>query len=127
MKKLFLLVLTLSLGFAAFAGSDEEEEKPDPNPVPIVRGDYTDQIKLQPRSLVPITCYYIGDEVVLGFLYDLGEVEADVTSQTTGEQWLAYGDAADGELRIAASSESGSYVVRIRTADGSIWHGCYTR
>lgn len=126
MKKLFLLVLTLSLGFAAFAGQDDEE-KPDPNPVPIVRGDYTDQTKLQPRSLVPITCYYIGDEVVLGFLYDLGEVEADVTSLTTGEQWFAYGDAADGELRIAASSESGSYVVRIQTADGTLWHGCYTR
>lgn len=127
MKKLFLLVLTLSLGFAAFAGADEEEERPEPNPVPIVSGDYTDQMKLQPRSLVPITCYYIGDEVVLGFLYDLGEIEADVTSLTTGEQWLAYGDAADGELRIAASSESGSYVVRIRIADGSIWHGCYMR
>ncbi len=126
MKKLFLLVLTLSLGFAVFAGQDDDE-RPDPNPVPIVSGDYGDTTKIQPRSLVPITCYYIGDEVVLGFLCDLGEVEADVMSLTTGEQWFACGDAADGELRMAASSESGSYVVRIRTADGSIWHGCYTR
>lgn len=124
MKKLLLLVLTMLIGFGVFAGNEDEEM---PNPVPIVPGEYSDTTKIQPRSLVPITCYYIGDEVVLGFLYDLGEVEADVTSQTTGEQWLAYGDAADGELRIAASSESGSYVVRIRTADGSIWHGCYTR
>ncbi len=126
MKKLFLLVLTLSLGFAVFAGQDDDE-RPDPNPVPIVSGDYGDTTKIQPRSLVPITCYYIGDEVVLGFLCDLGEVEADVTSLTTGEQWFACADAADGELRMTASSESGSYVVRVRTADGSIWHGCYTR
>ena len=50
-----------------------------------------------------------------------------VTSLTTGEQWFACGDAAQGELRVAASAEEGDYVVQIYAANGQSWYGCYSR
>lgn len=126
MKKLILLIVAAFAGVSIY-GAQEKDTEPEPNPVPIVRGDYTDQTKIQPRSMVPITCYFCGEEVVLNFMDDLGEVEVTVVSLGTGEQWFLYGDAADGELRISTTTESGNYVVQIHAVDGGSWHGCFTR
>ena len=104
MKKYLLCALMAVFAFNAFADEDKTKPKSDdePNPVPVIRGDYGDLEKVAPRSLEPITCYVKGDEVVLNFMVDLGEVEVIVSSLTTGEQWFACGDAAQGEIRVIA-------------------------
>ena len=130
MKKYLMCALMAVFAFNAFAEQDKTktkpDEEPDPNPVPIVSGDYGDPDKVRPRSLEPITCYVKGEEVVLNFMADLGEVEVVVSSLTTGEQWFACGDAAQGEIRVTASDEEGNYVVQIYAANGDAWYGCYT-
>ena len=126
MKKQLLFALMALVAFNVFADQGTtKKDKPDPSPIPIVKGEFGNPDKDRPRSLEPFTCYYAGGEIVLEFLADLGEVEVVVTSLTTGEQWFAYGFAAEGMIRVAASDEEGDYVVQIY-ANGESWYGCYT-
>ncbi len=123
MRRLLFLIFALGIGMMAMA----QDEKPLPNPVPIIKGEYDDHTKNQPRSIVdvPLTCIYKAGQVELCFLEELGEAEIVITSLTTGEQWNTVADTAAGVVIVAVSEEAGEYVVQIHAA-GDAWHGCYT-
>ncbi len=123
MKYILGFFIALSVTLAGFAAQDDEQTK---NPVPIIKGEYGDHTKIQPRSIVrvPMTCMQAGGQVQICFTEDLGEVEVIVTSLTTGEQWFAVGNASN-VITVQASDEAGDYVVQIY-AGSNAWYGCYT-
>ena len=117
-KVLFMLLILFSIN--GYAGEMVESQDNNQD-VLLQKGDSKDHKKVDPRTLIPITCVYVDGTVQLTILENLGEIELFVTNQTTGEQWSTVNNWV-----LQTSTASGVYLVEIVTEDGTTYWGTYT-
>lgn len=122
MKKFILLLMALLLPLSAFEMS--ADEKPVIKRIPIKVARYP---KLQ-RDLapIPLESYFYGPMSCIHTtaLTDLGEVEVNVTNNSTGEFWTdTFDTSVESQFHLQISATSGYYVIEYTTASGDIYEG----
>ena len=95
--------------------------------VEIHKGTIEDNNVVRPRipADVPMTCTYSNASLFFTFLEDLGEVEITVTHQATGANATCRYDSVWGSAVVAASPDSGTYLIEIVTERGDYYYGEY--
>ena len=78
---------------------------------------------IQPRTVKP-ECYYLDGHVYIICNSSITSVDATVTRLSDNTEWS---DSSLGNtLRMAVSSNAGTYLLVLTLSDGSTWYGEYT-
>lgn len=75
---------------------------------------------------IPILCSYNNESISVYFYDDLGNVDITLINVTTGEEWIEFGNSANGEISIVTSGTLGDYQIIIETEVGDIYYGNYS-
>ena len=123
MRKFFVLFSVLFvLGTIQVLGngmSVNDEKKP----IPIKQGSPIDHFESEPRTLIPILCFYENEDLNFTFSVDVGEVAISVTNQTTGATQTTMFDSAFGQTVVNIGNTNASYLIYIVTEDGTTYWG----
>lgn len=130
--KLLVLFLLLSIGSSLSVSgievfSVDTAEKGD---VPVRKDDgYTWDPVNGPRTqnIFLLTCHYEDEMVYLNFLADVGLVKLTVTNLATGDSWTATQLSTLGSLYLQTSTNSGNYMVEIKTELDGNYIGYFIR
>ena len=110
-KTLLILVALLLTSIYSICNAQTVGEKN----VKIEKGTSEEVSEIRPRIPyeVPITCIYSNASLFFTFGEDLGEVEITVTHQATGANATYRYDSVWGSAVVAASPDSGTYLIGI--------------
>ena len=123
MKRMLLfLCMFMSFSVVSTWAGDETGKN-----VEIEKGEVKNEITTLPRIPyeVPITCTYSNASLFFTFLEDLGEMEITVTNPSIGVVSVSEYDSAYGSVVVAASPDSGTYLIEIVTESGEYYYGEY--
>lgn len=121
MKKFILLLMALLLPLSALVIN--ADTKPVMKKIPIRIGKETIRRDLVP---IPLESYFYGPMSCIHTtaLTDLGEVEVNVTNNSTGEFWTdTFDTSVESQFHLQISATSGYYVIEYTTASDDTYEG----
>ena len=117
-KRTFLFILALLPCFLLSTAKTSADLPTEGQPIVIDRPDH-----IQPRTIKP-ECYYLDGHVYIICNSSITSVDATVTRLSDNTEWS---DSSLGNtLRMAVSSNAGTYLLVLTLSDGSTWYGEYT-
>jgi len=123
MKKFIVLLMALLLPLSAFEMS-ADNPKPVIKKIPVRVGQKVNINRT--LQIIPLESYFYGPMSCIHTtaLTDLGEVEVNVTNNSTGEFWTdTFDTSVESQFHLQISATSGYYVIEYTTASGDTYEG----